>query len=76
MKEDRSPFSFDGLLGDLVGLAAAAAGAWVSFGFGMQIGGPLIGTLAALNGALMGALLWSAVRDGLRRLLPPRREHA
>jgi ammonia channel protein AmtB len=42
---------------------AAAAGAYLSFGFGMRIGGALMGVVAALNGALMGLLMAAAACD-------------
>lgn len=45
--------------------AAMAAGAWYSFGFGVQIGGPGIGALAALNGAVISALMVGAALDRL-----------
>ena len=45
--------------------AAMAAGAWYSFDFGVQIGGPGIGALAALNGAVISALMVGAAIDRL-----------
>jgi hypothetical protein len=48
--------------------AAGGAAAWVSYGFGVQLGGVLMGVVAAVNGAAMGALLASAVLDRLQRL--------
>jgi hypothetical protein len=47
---------------------AAAGGAWFSFRFGQQIGSPLVGVLAAVNGAVMCALMTSALLDRLSRL--------
>jgi hypothetical protein len=41
-------------------LAAAAAGAWSSWGFGQAIGGWPMAALASLNGALICALLANA----------------
>lgn len=53
-------------------LATAAGGgaAWVSYGFGVQLGGVLMGVVAAVNGAAMGALLASAALDRLQRCRP------
>jgi hypothetical protein len=48
--------------------AAGGAAAWVSYGFGVQLGGVPMGVVAAVNGAAMGALLASAVLDRLQRL--------
>ncbi len=50
--------------------AAALAGAWFSYDFGVQLGGVLMGVVAAANGAAMGLLLTSAVLDAV---LPSRR---
>jgi hypothetical protein len=50
--------------------AAGLAGAWYSFDFGAQLGGVLMGVVAAGNGAVISALLASAALD---RLLPRKR---
>jgi hypothetical protein len=44
-------------LGWTLNVAAAAAGAWFSWGFGQSIGGWPMAALASLNGALICALL-------------------
>jgi hypothetical protein len=54
--------------GWLVAGAAGLAGAWISYDFGLLLGGPLMGVVAAINGAAMGALLTSALLDRLGRL--------
>jgi hypothetical protein len=46
--------------------AAGLAGAWASYDFGVQLGGPLMGVVAALNGAAMCSLLVGALSDRLR----------
>lgn len=46
-------------------VAAVLAGAWYSFDFGAQIGGPGIGALAGLNGAVICALMAGAALDRL-----------
>ena len=48
-------------------IAAGAAAAWASYGFGVQLGGAWMGVVAAVNGAAMGALLASALVDRLQR---------
>jgi hypothetical protein len=48
-------------------IAAGAVAAWLSYGFGMQLGGAWMGVVAAINGAAMGALLASALVDRLQR---------
>lgn len=48
-------------------IAAGAAAAWVSYGFGVQLGGAWMGVVAAVNGAAMGSLLASALVDCLQR---------
>jgi len=45
---------------------AGLAGAWASYDFGMQLGGPLMGVVAALNGAAICSLLVGALFDRLR----------
>ena len=47
--------------------AAGGAAAWLSYGFGVQLGGVPMGVVAAVNGAAMGSLLTSAVLDRLQR---------
>ena len=47
--------------------AAGGAAAWLSYGFGAQLGGGPLGVGAAVNGAAMGSLLTSAVLDRLQR---------
>jgi len=50
----------------LASLLAAAAGAIYSYDFGTLIGGPLVGVVLALNGAVFGALMAGALVDRLR----------
>jgi hypothetical protein len=45
--------------------AAGLAGAWASYDFGVLLGGPLMGVVAAINGAAMCSLLASALLDRL-----------
>jgi drug/metabolite transporter (DMT)-like permease len=54
----------------VVASAAGVAGAWFSYDFGAQLGGVLMGLVAAANGAAMSALLASAVLDRLGRRGP------
>lgn len=49
----------------LYGIVGLACGGW-SYGFGDQIGGPLIGIVAGLNGAAFGALLTGAIIERLQ----------
>jgi hypothetical protein len=56
---------FARVAGWMFAAAAGAAGAWYSFGFGVQIGGVAMGFVAAANGAAMASLLASAVLDRL-----------
>jgi hypothetical protein len=49
-------------------LAAAGAGAWYGFDFGMRAGGVLVGTLAALNCAVMGGLLADGLIERVRQV--------
>lgn len=49
--------------------AAGAVAAWVSYGFGVQLGGAWMGVVAAINGAAMGSLLASALVDRLQRFV-------
>ena len=44
-------------------VAAAAAAAVYSFEFGAHIGGPGLGALAAINGAVISALMVGALLD-------------
>ena len=44
-------------------LALSLTAAWYCFGFGQILGGVLIGTVAAVNGAVMASLLTSALVD-------------
>lgn len=46
---------------------AAAAGAWLSFDFGVRIGGALMGLVAAFNGALICLLLAGTAWDQVAR---------
>lgn len=48
-------------LGWGLNLVAALAGAWFSWDFGLAIGGVLMAVVAALNGALICALLANAL---------------
>lgn len=41
--------------------AAAMAGAWFSYDFGAQLGGVLLGVVAAFNGAVLCAMLASSI---------------
>jgi hypothetical protein len=50
----------------LVSLLAAAAGALYSYDFGALIGGPLVGVVLALNGAVFGAVMAGALVERLR----------
>lgn len=54
---------------------AAAAGAYLSYGFGLRIGGPLMGVVAACNGALMGLLMAGAACDLAARWRQRSRDH-
>ena len=54
----------------LASLLAAAVGAIYSYGFGALIGGPLVGVVLALNGAVCGAVLAGALVDKLCSLWP------
>jgi hypothetical protein len=44
---------------------AAAVGFWYGLGFGLRLGGPLLGVVTALSLGVMSALLASAVIDRL-----------
>jgi hypothetical protein len=55
----------------LASLLAAAVGAIYSYGFGALIGGPLVGVVLALNGAVFGSMLAGALVDRLCNLWPP-----
>ncbi len=50
-----------------VNIALTLAAAWSCFVFGTRAGGPLMGTVAALNGAVMCSVLLGAIAE---RLLP------
>ncbi len=54
-------------------LPGALGAAWLSFGFGVHLGGALMGTVAAANGALFSAVLIGALVD---RVWPARRSAA
>lgn len=54
----------------LAGLLAALAGAIYSYDFGTLIGGPPVGVLLALNGAVCGSVLAGALVDKLCSLWP------
>jgi hypothetical protein len=49
----------------LASLLAAAAGAIYSYEFGALIGGPLVGVVLALNGAVFGSVLAGALAEKL-----------
>lgn len=49
----------------LASLLAAVAGAIYSYDFGALIGGPLVGVVLALNGAVCGAVLAGALVERL-----------
>lgn len=49
-------------------VALTAAAAWYSFAFGYRLGGVFVGTLAAVNGAVMCSLLVSALVDRVQRV--------
>jgi hypothetical protein len=53
-----------------IGLTAAAA--WASFGFGVRLGGVIVGVLAAVNGAVMCSLLVSGLMERIARLVARR----
>lgn len=57
------------VIGWVVCSAVALVAAWTSYDFGAHVGGALLGVVAAINGAAMGALLASAVTA---RVLPSR----
>ncbi len=50
-----------------VGAAGAVVGAWACYGFGIQVSGILLGVVAAINGAIFGALMAGTVADSLVR---------
>jgi hypothetical protein len=54
----------------LASLLAAAAGAIYSYEFGALIGGPLVGVVLALNGAVCGSVLAGALVERLCRVWP------
>jgi hypothetical protein len=56
----------------VIGGAAALAGAWFSYDFGVLLGGPLMGVVVAINGAAMCSLLASALLDRLAAARGPR----
>jgi len=53
--------------GWLIAGAAGLVGGWTSYDFGVLLGGPLMGVVAAINGAAMASLLASALLDRLSR---------
>jgi hypothetical protein len=53
-----------------VSLLAALAGVVYSYDFGAQIGGPLVGVVLALNGALFCSILAGALVERLARWWP------
>lgn len=61
------------LLTPLLHVAAAAACAWYSWGFGARIGGPAMGLLLAVNAAVMAVVLLDAAGDAAAAYLRPRR---
>lgn len=54
----------------LASLLAAMAGALYSYDFGALIGGPLVGVVLALNGAVFGSVLAGALAERLCRVWP------
>ena len=54
-------------------IALTLAAAWSCFVFGTRAGGPLMGTVAAINGAVMCSVLIGALTE---RLLPARSKDA
>ena len=68
--EIRSPTALPGPLAMLRGLALAAvfaAGAWHGYGFGAQVAGPWLGTLAALNLGVMAVVAAASLVGWLNR---------
>ena len=63
-------FSLPRVLSALLTLLAALAGLVYSYDFGVQIGGPLVGVVLALNGALFCSIVAGALADRLRRAWP------
>lgn len=63
-----SPLSAGALGAGIAQLAVALAAAWWGWGFGLRIGGAPMGVLAALNCAVMAALLLDAAIDRLRAM--------
>lgn len=63
-----SKMSARALGGGLAQGAVALAAAWWGWGFGQRIGGAPMGVLAALNCAVMAALLLDAAIDRLSAL--------
>jgi N6-adenosine-specific RNA methylase IME4 len=59
-----------------VQLAAAAALAWMGYGFGIQIGGAPMGFIAAANCALFAWLMVPALAEQAQRLARWRRWRA
>ncbi len=52
------------------GAVGAAVAAWYCYGFGTQLGGVLLGVVAAANGVVLGSLLAGTLADSVvRRLL-------
>ena len=58
------------VLSALLTLLAALAGLVYSYDFGVQIGGPLVGVVLALNGALFCSIVAGALAERLRRAWP------
>lgn len=54
----------------LASLLAAVAGALYSYDFGALIGGPLVGLVLALNGAVFGSVIAGALTERLCRRWP------
>jgi hypothetical protein len=52
-------------IGVAINLAATLVVVWYSFLFGLQLGGPFMGVVAAVNGAAMCSLLISGLVDWL-----------
>jgi hypothetical protein len=60
-------------LGWAAAATAGAVGAWVSFGFGVRIGGLPMGVVAAANGGVMAALLFTSAADAANAVRASRR---
>lgn len=63
-------FSLPRVLSALLTVLAALAGLVTSYDFGVQIGGPLVGVVLALNGALFCSIVVGALAERLCRAWP------